>query len=717
MALIARDATHRIDVAAAFSLPRPGRRTVTLTLGLAFLFLLVDAMLQPRAFFDLWTLKTVQRLDLPGLHPVFTGVELLTGSEGAIVTWALALVLFLALRWWAPAIVTALLPLGGVLNLAVGELLAERSRPHLAELARTSANWEERSFPSGHVMGAVLLYGLLFVVARRIDVRPLRHALQSGSVLLIAAVGIERLWEGAHWPSDVLGAYTLGGLLLIPLVALYTRLDTAIGGLPLIHAAHIRHDETRPHAHALTSLVRFDGDRVAKSYAPGLLPRALYWLAFQAPFPYIRNRAALNAAMHRRNVVALLTEHWYGESRVARVLGVERNDDRFELVSERVIGQSPANRHVARAFLAGLAARFEEAGLPTWQIDPRQPRAIDNLLETSDGVYKIVDLESGLVSPLASLKTWRRAIRRGLAPFYDEVFFDVTRAYIARNEEAMRARFGDAWLEDLHATLDAAESETLAWRRGEPRFWNRLLTGIVTGFGIRTWRTRLQSRAAGGREKAQAWLDRAVAAWEAEERITADEAAALRAQMAEPTFQATLPYLGAHVLISIPLRFPFGSIVRPFLVLGALATATARLLTRRTDRETWRRAATIHSPLVMLLSAMPGVGSFAYLAAKPMRSNRLLLRTVADALLQKAPWNLYTRTGLRRLIARPTPFERLRAPKTAAIAGPTWELAGASLDHRTPYLVTDSPSNTTPPTPLLLPTPVALPCPSQPPAA
>ena len=42
----------------------------------------------------------------------------------------------------------------------------------------------------------------------------------------------------------------------------------------------------------------------------------------------------------------------------------------------------------------------------------------------------------------------------------------------------------------------------------------------------------------------------------------------------------------------------------------------------------------MHSPLVMFLSAMPAVGSMAYLASKPMRSNRLLLRVVADALAQ-----------------------------------------------------------------------------------
>ena len=113
------------------------------------------------------------------------------------------------------------------------------TRPHLAELARTSGNWEERSFPSGHVMGAVMLYGLLFVVARRIALPPAppRDPGASASAI-IATVGFARVWDGAHWPTDVLGAYALGGLLLVGLVAaLRPARRRRRPALPLIHAA------------------------------------------------------------------------------------------------------------------------------------------------------------------------------------------------------------------------------------------------------------------------------------------------------------------------------------------------------------------------------------------------------------------------------------------------------------------------------------------------
>jgi hypothetical protein len=295
------------------------------------------------------------------------------------------------------------------------------------------------------------------------------------------------------------------------------------------------------------------------------LRRALNWLALRVSSPAIPSESASIAATHRRNLASLLTEYWYGESRVT---GVERG-----------LGQMPTDRYVARAFLAGLAARFEEAGLPTWPIDPRHPRAIDNLCETGKGVFKVVDLESGVVSPLPSLKTWFRALRRGLAPSSDVIFFDVTRAYITREEERMRARFGDAWVEDLHATLDAAESDAVARRRGAPR---------------------LRSRNAGGHEQAQGWL----------------------------------------------------------------------------------------------------------------------ARIVADALAQRAPWNLSARSGSRHLVARPTPFERLSASsKAAGDAGPIWQLGRASSDRRSSNVGSGSPSDSPLPARRCLPTPAVLSCSPQPRAA
>lgn len=652
MALLAHHLYVERNKAGAGRAGAASRRTLAAGLAVLFFILLVDGMLNARAAFDLPLIKAVQQVDAPGLATGISLIERLTSSEGAIASWLIVLVFFSAIRLWSVAVALFLMPIGGVLNQLVGEVLVERTRPHLAELERTSLNFEDRSFPSGHVMGAVLLFGLLFVAARRLPSRSLRFAAQGASLFVIAAVGPARVWDGAHWPSDVFGAYALGGLVLIGLIALMERLSD-LDGLPLIRAQRIAHDKAAPHAHALTSLVLFRDETVEKIYAPGMLPRLFYWIAFQAPFPYVANRNALEAAKHRRNLASALTTYWYGESRVASVHGVALRDGRLALVSERIDGTEPQDRDAATRFLTDLRGRFEEAGLPTWQIDPRQPRAIDNLLETGDGAYMVVDLESGLVSPLASLTTWKRAIRRSMVPFFDDIFFDVLRAYVDGERAAMTAAMGEAWVAQLDATIANAEREATAWHESEPRLWSRALRIVAGGFGLRAFWARMRRYTAGSHEKAMAWMDRAVVKWELEGRLTESELERIRAQMAEPAFQQVVPFFGLHILLSIPLRFPFGSIIRPFIVLGALLVATARFFRGRISREEWTRAREIHSPLVMFFAAVPGLGSFAYLGAKPVRSNRLLIRVLLDSALAKAPWSLYERSKLRQIIARP----------------------------------------------------------------
>lgn len=447
--------------------------------------------------------------------------------------------------------------------------------------------------------------------------------------------------------------------------ALYHRVRVVVSRLAIIHAAYVPHDESKPHAHALTSTILFNGATVSKIYAPGLVPRAIYWLAFQAPFPYVRNQAALRAAVLRRNLAGLLTEYWYGSNRVATALGIDAINGRYAISSEFVPGGPPSNRAAARHFLFDLADRFDEAGLPTWQVDPRQPRALDNLIETPDGVYHIIDLESGLVSPLASPRAWWRAFRRAQVPLYDDVYFDLTRAYIDRHAADMRARMGDAWVGWLRTTLDRGEAEASAWHAGEPRIWSRLARGLQRPFR-RHRRVPAESEQARA-SRAQRWLAGSIATWETEGRLTPDEAVQVRAELDEPQVLAVLPHFGVHLAIGIVLRFPIGSIMRATYTLVNLLLATGRLLLRRIDRATWRQSFGIHSPLVILIAGMPGIGTFAYLASRPLRSNHLLLRVGLDAVLMKLPKRVYERTGLRWIFARPQdvatePFQVERPP-------------------------------------------------------
>jgi undecaprenyl-diphosphatase len=80
------------------------------------------------------------------------------------------------------------------------------------------------SFPSGHTMTAVLLYGFLFYAAgRAIPGRRLRYLVQALCVVVAVLTGLQRVEAGVHWPSDVLGGALLGALVLALLIWAHRR--------------------------------------------------------------------------------------------------------------------------------------------------------------------------------------------------------------------------------------------------------------------------------------------------------------------------------------------------------------------------------------------------------------------------------------------------------------------------------------------------------------
>jgi len=75
-------------------------------------------------------------------------------------------------------------------------------------------------YGSGHATLALTFYGAWALYAWRSDLpRPARVAIVAAAGGLILAIGWSRLALGAHYPSDVLGGYLLGGAFLGPLAA------------------------------------------------------------------------------------------------------------------------------------------------------------------------------------------------------------------------------------------------------------------------------------------------------------------------------------------------------------------------------------------------------------------------------------------------------------------------------------------------------------------
>jgi len=64
------------------------------------------------------------------------------------------------------------------------------------------------SFPSGHSMDSLVLYGLVaYLLMLVVTNRPVRWIIVAGLGLLALAIGFSRVYLGAHWPTDVLAGF------------------------------------------------------------------------------------------------------------------------------------------------------------------------------------------------------------------------------------------------------------------------------------------------------------------------------------------------------------------------------------------------------------------------------------------------------------------------------------------------------------------------------
>ena len=209
---------------------RPTRRYRTVIFQTALLvavgfFALLTFAVKTAPFFpiDLQVTRSIQSID----SPLFAGLMSLISWAGfspnsMIVTVGIAGVLYLyGFHWEAIMAVIASLS-SGATNQLIKNLI-QRPRPAV-DIVNVFAVLDSYSFPSGHVMFYTILFGFIWYLAYTL----LKHSWKRTVLLvilgtLILLVGVSRIYLGQHWASDVLGAYLLGGLMLVGIVFLYQR--------------------------------------------------------------------------------------------------------------------------------------------------------------------------------------------------------------------------------------------------------------------------------------------------------------------------------------------------------------------------------------------------------------------------------------------------------------------------------------------------------------
>ncbi len=182
-------------------------------MALAFAFLAIAAAVDRGSLLLAWDEPSTRAV--MELRPHLDGVvkQLSTLGGLTMVTVILLLVLLLV---WAECRSLALVLLAASLARPLLEWglknLVDRPRPDLGRIVAGTGP----SFPSGHVMAAIAIWGLLPPVMALVSGR---RTVWWGSVIIsatiIGLVAFSRVYLGVHWLSDVVGALLFGALYLL----------------------------------------------------------------------------------------------------------------------------------------------------------------------------------------------------------------------------------------------------------------------------------------------------------------------------------------------------------------------------------------------------------------------------------------------------------------------------------------------------------------------
>jgi membrane-associated phospholipid phosphatase len=172
---------------------------------------------------DVWLARRLQHIDATAFARTLDWTEDLAATPAWIAVWLVAAALLAVTARRIEAVLLLASALGRAFNSGLKEVI-DRPRPS-PELIGVHEDASGNAFPSGHAEGTLVLYGLLFyfvtVFVRR---RALRLAGQATCLWIVVVTGLERVHVGAHWPSDVIGGYYLGALVLAAVIALDRRL-------------------------------------------------------------------------------------------------------------------------------------------------------------------------------------------------------------------------------------------------------------------------------------------------------------------------------------------------------------------------------------------------------------------------------------------------------------------------------------------------------------
>jgi membrane-associated phospholipid phosphatase len=148
-------------------------------------------------------------------------------TPAGVAIFLVILVLAIFRRWRAALVALIAVFLAALATFSINSWV-QRPRPHDVHI-HAVANIGIGSYPSGHVVNVTAFYGFLLyltVLETRAHPHwtPWLRVIQVICGYFLLFIGLSRLLEAEHWPSDVVVGYLLGGMALIAAIVLYEGL-------------------------------------------------------------------------------------------------------------------------------------------------------------------------------------------------------------------------------------------------------------------------------------------------------------------------------------------------------------------------------------------------------------------------------------------------------------------------------------------------------------
>jgi membrane-associated phospholipid phosphatase len=151
-------------------------------------------------------------------------VRLTTSTEASLIVFAVPAVLVVRRYGSAGAVAVAIAAVTMLIAQPLIKDVIDRPRPS-TEQVDVRAEYDSKSFPSGHSMSTAAAWGAAALVAAR------RHRPRIAALLCvpIALTSVASLVQGVHWPSDSLAGLMIGGISAMGTAAVLGRAEHRSG--------------------------------------------------------------------------------------------------------------------------------------------------------------------------------------------------------------------------------------------------------------------------------------------------------------------------------------------------------------------------------------------------------------------------------------------------------------------------------------------------------